>query len=72
MKTRHSECTEAVNYQQKHGVLTVTFQSGTVYEYYGVPKVLWRVLQNVVDMQLSVGKFLNEHIKNEFPYKKIG
>ena len=55
------------NYNAADAVLTITFVSGSVYEYYDVP-------QETADSFKSFrekGIFYNEQIKNKFRFKKV-
>ena len=47
--------------------LRIRFVSGTVYEYKGVPKELYEKFRSAI----SKGKFLNEEIKEKYPFEKI-
>jgi len=57
----------AVDYAAWNGTLTITFRSGWVYEYYGVPASVCNGLLAAA----SPGRFHHEHIKNNYPYKRI-
>jgi len=48
--------------------LTVIFNSGTRYYYYGVPRDLWDRFKEAE----SVGQFFIRHIKGLFDYQKSG
>ena len=57
----------AVGYDSQTQTLEVEFQSGWVYQYYGVP-------DNMHDQMMqatSKGKFLNLYIKNRYPYSRV-
>lgn len=50
------------------GVMRVVFQSGDVYDYFGVPAELaaeWRAA-------FSKGRFFGTHIRDAFPYRRLG
>jgi hypothetical protein len=55
------------SYKPESEILKVTFISGSVYEYTGVPEQLYRQLL----ASRSKGKFLNENIKGKYPFKKV-
>jgi len=62
-----SSTVRAIKYDDKTKVLTITYITGKVYDYANVPR-------HVFDMALevkSIGKFVNEHIKLQYPYKKV-
>ena len=58
---------EAVAHNEEGSVLLVRFKGGSVYEYAGVPA------DTYVDLLAapSVGRFLNQHIKGNYPYQKV-
>jgi hypothetical protein len=49
-------------------VLTVIFQSGAVYEYYDVPEDVYLLFTKA----RSKGTFLNQHIKGNYAFEKVG
>jgi hypothetical protein len=55
------------NYIPDAEVLRVTFISGSVYAYKGVPQRIF----NQIKSARSKGKFLNDFIKGKFPFEKI-
>ena len=58
----------SIGYDMQSQTLEVEFLSGWVYQYYGVPEVLHQEI-----MQASTkGRFLNQYIKNAYPYSRIG
>lgn len=57
----------SVDYESWSGTLTITFRSGSVYEYYGVPA---SVCEDLLAAD-SPGRFHHEHIKNNYPCKRI-
>ena len=48
--------------------LEVEFQSGWVYQYYGVPEFLH---ENIMQASYK-GQFLNQYIKTAYPYSRVG
>ena len=58
----------SIGYDMQSQTLEVEFLSGWVYQYYGVPEFLHQEI-----MQASTkGQFLNQYIKNAYPYSRIG
>lgn len=53
------------NYEYKSEVLTIIFQDGNSYEYFGVPKGIYVKLVNAD----SAGRFARRHIFNSFVYR---
>ena len=58
----------AIGYDTATQTLEVEFHSGWVYQYYGVPEILH---QQIMEAS-SKGQFLNQYIKNAFPYSRVG
>ncbi len=58
----------AIGYDATTQTLEVEFQSGTVYQYYGVQEFLHQRIMQAP----SKGQFLNTYIKNAFPYSRVG
>lgn len=56
-----------VDYEPWNETLTITFRSGSVYEYYGVPAP---VFDGLVAAD-SPGRFHHQHIKNNYFYRRI-
>jgi hypothetical protein len=56
-----------VDYEPWSGTLTITFRSGSVYEYYGVPAT---VCEGLLAAD-SPGRFHHEHIKYNYSCKCI-
>ena len=48
-------------------VLTVEFQNGKKYEYYGVTKETFKEFKSAP----SAGRYLNEHIKDKYEHTKL-
>ncbi len=55
-----------VGYDADTMTLEVAFRNGTVYQYFDVPESVYQELMR----SDSVGKFLNEQIKNSYRYTK--
>lgn len=58
---------KSATYHTDAKTLSVTFQNGSIYEYYDVP---WEVFTKLRRSE-SQGKFLNTHINKEYKYKKV-
>jgi len=59
----------SVGYETDTQTLEVEFRSGTVYQYFNVPKFHYEGLLNAS----SKGRYFNEHIKNGgYAYAKVG
>ena len=58
----------AIGYDTTTQTLEVEFLSGWVYQYYGVSEFLHRQFMQVP----SKGQFLNQYIKNAYPYSRVG
>jgi len=56
------------DFEYKQQVLTVYFLDGNAYEYFDVPKEIYRKLVNAD----SPGRFARRHIFNEFLYRSVG
>lgn len=48
--------------------LEVQFLNGRVYQFYGVPEDMHRQLMQAA----SKGKFFNAHIRNSYPFSRVG
>ncbi len=58
----------AIGYDTTTQTLEVEFLRARVYQYYGVPQFLHQQIMQAS----SKGKFLNQNIKNAFPYSRVG
>ena len=58
----------SIGYDSMTQTLEVEFQSGWVYQYYGVPDFLHQQLMQAS----SKGQFLHQYIRNAFPYSRVG
>lgn len=56
-----------IGYDKKAATLEITFRSGGVYHYTGVPEEVYQKLMSAP----SQGTFFSETIKHHYPYKKI-
>lgn len=68
MEIKTSSTIRSVHYDEPSGVLAVEFTSGDVYHYFNVPKYLYQELVK----SSSKGRFLNENIRFNYRYQKIG
>ena len=58
----------SVGYDSASDTLEVEFMSGSVYQYYNVPQLIY---DNFVAAP-SVGQFFAYQIRNAFPYSRVG
>ena len=58
----------SIGYDTTTQTLEVEFQNGWVYQYYGVPEFLHQEIMGAP----SKGQFLNQYIKNAYPYSRVG
>ena len=58
----------SIGYDANAQTLEVEFLSGRVYQYYGVPD---HVHEQIMQAP-SKGQFLNYHIRNSYPYSRVG
>jgi hypothetical protein len=56
-----------IGYDVNTMTLEVAFRNGTTYQYFDVPESLYQELMS----SESVGRFLNEQIKNSYRYTKV-
>lgn len=57
----------AIGYDEEIKVLEVEFNSGQVYEYYNVPKVIYSALMSAA----SHGQYFSQNIRTSYKYKRI-
>src|ERR1035441_6781748 len=57
----------AVDYEPWSGTLTITFRSGSVYEYYGVPPSVFDCLLAAE----SPGRVYTSHLQSNYSHKRI-
>ena len=58
----------AIGYDSASQTLEVEFLNGSVYQYYGVTEFLHQQIMQAS----SKGQFLNQYIKNAYPYSRVG
>lgn len=58
----------AIGYDTTNQTLEVEFLSGWIYQYYGVSEFLYEKIMQAS----SKGQFLNQYIKNAYPYSRVG
>lgn len=58
----------SMGYDKETQTLEVEFQSGSVYQYYGVPEHLAAELEHAG----SKGQFFQTYIRNQYPYSRVG
>ena len=57
----------SVGYDSSTKTLEIEFNSGGVYQYYGVPPIVYQELMNAP----SHGKYFHAHIKGVYRYARI-
>ena len=57
----------AVTYDDEQQLLQVKFHTGSVYEYYDVPRTTYNNLLKAK----SAGKYLNKHIRDKFDNQEV-
>lgn len=57
----------SVGYNSQAAVLEIEFNSGSVYQYYGVPKATYEGLMSAN----SHGRFFHAYIRDVYPYQRI-
>ena len=63
-----SSTVRAIGYDPQTQTLEVGFLSGWVYQYYGVPDHIHGRMMEAP----SKGRFLNMHIRDCYPYSRVG
>ncbi len=63
----HSESLRRIGYNPDTGQLYLTFVNGATYAYDEISPQLYAELMNAH----SMGAFVNQHIRNRFPYRKV-
>jgi len=58
----------SIGYDEPSQTLEVEFTSGAVYQYYNVSQAIFDQLMQAG----SKGQFLAYHIKNTYPYSRVG
>jgi hypothetical protein len=59
---------EAVGYSDDYQILRVWFLNGSVYDYSGVNELEYEALRDAP----SVGSYLHQNIKGQYPYERVG
>ncbi len=59
--------TNIVSVGWESGTLEVEFESGRVYQYFGVPELVYRDLM----MSGSAGEYFGQFVKNRYRYDRI-
>jgi hypothetical protein len=69
MKRKHvrSRSIRSVGYDSERKTLELKFQPGGVYQYFGVPRSVYQRLLKAP----SIGRFVNEKIKENYPFQLI-
>lgn len=62
-----SSAVVSVGYDESRQTLELEYIDGDVYQYFGVPKDLYRALLDAP----SIGQFVNIEIKGTFRYEKV-
>jgi len=62
-----SSVVSAFFYDLPSSTLRVIFTSGLIYDYINVPLIVYEAMKN----STSKGKYLNEHIKGHYAFRKI-
>ena len=62
-----SSVVASFSYDANRSVLQVVFVSGSVYNYFNVPKSVYKAMEAVE----SKGTFLNNSIKGNYAFKKV-
>lgn len=63
-----SSSLRSVGYEPLSKTLEIEFKNGDVYEYHEVPE---NIYNDLMEAQ-SHGKYFIQHIRNNYPYKKVG
>jgi hypothetical protein len=63
----YSSDAQSVGYDPDTQTLTVTFSRGGTYAYTGVPEDVAQEAANAA----SVGSYLNDNVKGNYPYRRI-
>ncbi len=58
----------SVGYDERTQTLEVEFNGGGIYQYYNVPQSIYDDIMKAS----SVGQFFNVHVKNSYPYSRVG
>ena len=58
---------KSVGYDLESNTLEIEFQSGAVYQYYGVPLEVYEALMRAS----SHGKYFHAKIRDRYPYRRV-
>lgn len=58
----------SMGYDPDSETLEIEFRNGTIYQYYNIPQALYEQFVTAN----SMGSFLNTHIRNAYPYSRVG
>lgn len=58
----------SLGYDPASNTLEVEFVKGSIYQYFGVPLIVYEQLMAAP----SKGQFINTYIKNAYPFSKVG
>lgn len=58
----------SIGYDTSRDTLEVEFLNGLIYQYFNVPEHLFERLMK----EPSKGRFFNAHIRNAYPYSRVG
>jgi len=67
-ETIQSSNVSSIGYDDASSTLEVEFQSGSIYQYFGVPSNVYEQLMQAP----SKGQFINTYIKNAYAYSRVG
>jgi len=70
MRRKRVESTtmKSVGYEARSRILEIEFDSGTVYQYLGVPAKVYASLRRAE----SKGRYFNDEIRDVYPYVQVG
>ncbi len=57
----------SIGYDEEEAILEIAFNSGAIYEYYGVPPEVFDDFM----MSSSKGKYMWDHIRDIYEYERI-
>ena len=58
----------SIGYDPSRDTLEVEFLNGSIYQYFNVPENMYKELM----AEPSKGRFLHAHVKNAYPYSRVG
>lgn len=59
---------QSIGYDEQTQTLRVCFNNNAIYDYHNVSQMEFEALKSAP----SVGSYLNRHIKNSYPYERVG